>query len=427
MSVLASPLDRDQIDSIRRRFPRFAGRVPEEARFWSEEALEAYFDSNGQKKPKESARPQTETCALLSRMRLELAKRRIDEATFEYTALCRHLTQVREDWYRNARLASVAECSEIPRVRSLPAGALQPTVLEKQRDWYARFWNLEYFKRDCGNDTWNCRAQCPAFEGDSKSVDLLTMRTTIAEYVDFVRTIQRMDRKCDQDKSIAFPRLTLEGYTPFYGSMRKFFDECWTELGPKGLDDQTPKLVQYFAHVFGIEDWMGALSRFYRISLAATGSIWRLHVELAGAHVWFNQIEGRRLFFLFPPSESRKLYEESGGPMQETSGFATKISAVDLLAPSAKHHPLFAEAKAQVTVLYLGQTLVIPSGWWWYSISLDPSVTLWHPFWTKENKSQFPDSAWEYYNYTKMTPEFWSGLPHRLESLRELITEEIDE
>ena len=30
---------------------------------------------------------------------------------------------------------------------------------------------------------------------------------------------------------------------------------------------------------------------------------------------------------------------------------------VDLLAPSAKRHPLFAEAKCQVAVLYLGQTL----------------------------------------------------------------------
>jgi hypothetical protein len=32
-------------------------------------------------------------------------------------------------------------------------------------------------------------------------------------------------------------------------------------------------------------------------------------------------------------------------------------SQVDILAPSAKRHPLFAEAKCQVAVLYLGQTL----------------------------------------------------------------------
>lgn len=76
------------------------------------------------------------------------------------------------------------------------------------------------------------------------------------------------------------------------------------------------------------------------------------------------------------------------------------------MAPSAKRHPLFAEAKCQVAVLYLGQTLatwtrtfrakvlivirkdlmttcpkwsqVIPAGWWWYSVSLDPSVTQGH-------------------------------------------------
>ncbi len=93
-----------------------------------------------------------------------------------------------------------------------------------------------------------------------------------------------------EEKSIAFPRLTLDGYAPFFGVMRnpgvwilhsilpgfcvsnhwdnssatlkfwaldrigrqtsnclvllrprKFFDECWTKLGPEGLPDMTPR------------------------------------------------------------------------------------------------------------------------------------------------------------------------------------------
>jgi len=299
----------------------------------------------------------------------------------------------------------------------------EPVLLEKPRDWYARFWNLDYFKRDCGHDYWFCRPQFPAFDGDEAAIDKVVLHVSIAEYVEFARTLQRMDRKCDQEKGLAFPRLTLDGYAPFFGVMRKFFDECWTKLGPEGLPDMTPRLAQVFAHAFSLQDPMETLSRFYKVTLAATGSITRLHVEVAGAHTWFNQIEGRRAFFLFPPSESRKLYEETGGPMQETSGFATSISGVDILAPSAKRHPLFAEAKCQVAVLYLGQTLVIPSGWWWYSVSLDPSVTLWHQFWTEENKLRFPEVAWEYFNYQKMTPEFWTALPRKIEVLRESMAE----
>jgi len=425
MNLLALPLERDQIFSIKRRFPGFSGKVPEEAAFWSEADLEAYFGSNGQKRPRETSRPGTETCSLLSRVRLELAKRKIDEPTIEYAAFCRHLQSLREDWYRNVRLASVAECKEVQRLRGLEGIALEaPVLLEKQRDWYARFWNLEFFKRDCGHDYWFCRPQFPAFECDEAAIDQMTLHTNIADFVEFTRTVQRMDRKCDQEKSIAFPRLILDGYAPFFGVLRKFFDECWTKLGPDGLSDLTPRLAHAFAHAFDLQDPMETLSRFYKVTLAATGSITRLHVENAGAHLWFNQIEGRRVFFLFPPSESRKLYEETGGPMQETSGFATRVSGVDLFAPSAKRHPLFAEASCQVAVLYLGQTLVIPSGWWWYSVTLDPSVTLWHQFWTDENKSQFPEIAWEYFNYQKMTPEFWAALPRKIDRLREKLAEE---
>lgn len=86
MNLLALPLEREQIYSIKRRFPGFSGKVgpsltlkthkivlknvssfprllhdeatgliaimrgdqvPEEARFWSEDDLEAFFNSNG--------------------------------------------------------------------------------------------------------------------------------------------------------------------------------------------------------------------------------------------------------------------------------------------------------------------------------------------------------------------------------------------
>merc|ERR1711974_539519 len=109
-----------------------------------------------------------------------------------------------------------------------------------------------------------------------------------------------------------------------------------------------------------------------------------------GAHLWLTQIEGRRLFFLFSPQESSNLY----------AGVTTGESPVDVFFPSAKRHPRFAEARAQVVTLYLGQTLVIPAGWWWYSVALEPSVTLGHHFWNMENKVYFSQGLRENFDFS---------------------------
>jgi hypothetical protein len=47
-----------------------------------------------------------------------------------------------------------------------------------------------------------------------------------------------------------------------------------------------------------------------RLSLGAPGCISRLHVTNNGAHTWYTQIEGRRLFFLFAPQQTGNLNED---------------------------------------------------------------------------------------------------------------------
>ena len=47
-----------------------------------------------------------------------------------------------------------------------------------------------------------------------------------------------------------------------------------------------------------------------RLSLGAPGCISRLHVTNNGAHTWYTQIEGRRLFLLFAPQEASNLAED---------------------------------------------------------------------------------------------------------------------
>merc|ERR1719203_1400473 len=115
-------------------------------------------------------------------------------------------------------------------------------------------------------------------------------------------------------------------------------------------------------------DWMEHLARLYTVTIGAIGTTTRLRTENHGAHIWFFQTEGKRLFFLFPPQDAKNLYEETSGFVACAEGYAARTSPVDILYPNAKKHPLFAKANAQVAVLAPGEALVVPSGWWWYSV-----------------------------------------------------------
>jgi len=89
----------------------------------------------------------------------------------------------------------------------------------------------------------------------------------------------------------------------------------------------------------------------------------RLHAENHGAHAWFTQIEGQRLFFLFSPEQASKLYEERGGYVDPVEGFmmpyTTTASPIDPFFPSPKKHPRFCEAAAHVALIGEGKTLVV--------------------------------------------------------------------
>merc|ERR1712187_488486 len=92
--------------------------------------------------------------------------------------------------------------------------------------------------------------------------------------------------------------------------------------------------------------------------------------------------------FLFPWQEAQSLYGETGGGFLtgQDGVYTSSASPVDIFFPNAKQHPRFAGVKAQSAVLAAGEALVVPSGWWFSSVALEPSVTLQHPFWNLENR-----------------------------------------
>lgn len=75
---------------------------------------------------------------------------------------------------------------------------------------------------------------------------------------------------------------------------------------------RAPRLL---SSAFG-SDELESIARYYFVSLRATGTIDRLHAEPHGAHLWLNQVEGRRVFFLFPPQEAGNLYAGAPGTPQ---------------------------------------------------------------------------------------------------------------
>merc|ERR1712129_653360 len=77
-------------------------------------------------------------------------------------------------------------------------------------------------------------------------------------------------------------------------------------------------------------------------------------------------------------------------------------------------------------VLRPGDTLVVPSGWWHYSVSLEPSVTLHHPFWNLHNRASIVDECRASFEESRMPPELQQRAATTLAQLRETITDDDD-
>ncbi|CAE7356344.1 unnamed protein product, partial [Symbiodinium sp. CCMP2456] len=133
MSILGGPLLEDaDIEDLLKKYPRFKGALPPEAKLWTEYELETYLASNGQRKPSDLAKDGKDSsgrgpvnCELLTKTRLKLAKLKVEQATAEYTAYCRH----RQQRSNFCNLPSIASCSPAQRVREVPTPLVAPVTL----------------------------------------------------------------------------------------------------------------------------------------------------------------------------------------------------------------------------------------------------------------------------------------------------------
>ena len=94
-----------------------------------------------------------------------------------------------------------------------------------------------------------------------------------------------------------------------------------------------------------------------------------LHYDSPHSHTFIHQLQGRKLFMMFAPSDMRYVYPESGSRFQ-----VSQIPNVENV--SLDEFPLFRKATRIDTELGPGDTLFVPPGWWHTARMLAFSVTV---------------------------------------------------
>ena len=96
------------------------------------------------------------------------------------------------------------------------------------------------------------------------------------------------------------------------------------------------------------------------------GSKVAMHYDIDMSHVFLSQFEGRKRVWLFAPEQSRNLYHLP----------FTVASHIDIDTPNFTHFPALKNVQGYECILYPGETLYIPSGYWHYITYLDAGFSM---------------------------------------------------
>lgn len=119
------------------------------------------------------------------------------------------------------------------------------------------------------------------------------------------------------------------------------------------LFKHAPELVADFNYP-NIMD--GFIQDFPFMFFGGQGSVTAMHYDIDMSHVFLNQLHGRKRVVVFSPEQSPYLYHLP----------YSVASYVDINKPDYERFPALAKAKGWETILYPGETIFIPSGYWHY-------------------------------------------------------------
>eukprot|EP00435_Cladocopium_sp_Y103_P074988 s114_g52.t2 len=207
-------------------------------------------------------------------------------------------------------------------------------ITDVQREWRARgVWNLQWFKDHLGDKRQLLKWLGPVFTRQESLWEAPVYETSVKDYINYMEDLEKKDPDCEEHNAAQCPRLYLNGWPAFaqlpwlrgyvlpdgattaaasmQGSiedlnsllireseaLRESLLEGLTARGSYQLPDkeeQTQKLEN--------EDW-----DLTKIFMSPKGAITRLHYDNGGAHAWLSQVQGRKMFVCFAPSEKLRL------------------------------------------------------------------------------------------------------------------------
>jgi hypothetical protein len=211
----------------------------------------------------------------------------------------------------------------------------QPVIIQGDMDNWPGFnkWDLNFFKSVYGND----EVEVTNFpRNDALENGFNTTPRILADYIDSFDM-------CNWNDQIRPPYLT---------------DWHCLEQHPELLSDfHLPKYVNNWA-----ESWKFIQKYSYlAILIGPKNAVYNLHTDAFGTHAFIAQFLGRKEVLLFPPNQTKNLYN----------------GKVDPNLPDYSKYPLFDDIQgAQKAILEPGEIIFIPSMWWHQVTSLTHAISL---------------------------------------------------
>eukprot|EP00933_Yihiella_yeosuensis_P041203 TRINITY_DN35625_c0_g1_i1.p1 TRINITY_DN35625_c0_g1~~TRINITY_DN35625_c0_g1_i1.p1 ORF type:complete len:376 (+),score=52.69 TRINITY_DN35625_c0_g1_i1:835-1962(+) len=367
-------------------------------------------------------REATRASRFLGEARMSLAEAKISKALPEFASLCQHIVSTCGDLWK----LPVSEITPIARTKKAPALLKAPVCVEAQRGWKAKRWGMSFWGYECSEVPVKAYRRYPPSSMEVSPIRH-PLETSLGEYTKYVGVIRDMDPQCLEANTLAYPRFIVGGFSPWPYSSKanKLWEQDFSSdrklWAPPGLKDLTSEWLKKCCPDLDV-NYFDTLRALDQLQFGAPGSLTRLHVENNSAHVWLAQIQGRRMFILFPPQDRANLYAEQSDPDPESEE-RSLTSPVDVFRPSQKHSR-FQDSRAHAVLLEPGETLIVPSGWWHCSVALEPFTTLTRRFWNRSNRVGLCDEVAFRAEQKEMTPEIQSRIASRLPRLREWLHQE---
>lgn len=269
---------------------------------------------------------------------------------------------------RKIRRVSCVDPDEVMR-RHLVEGEGEPLVVrDAQTKWFPKGrWSLETLARDYGSEEVFVNDVAPFCEWDEPP--MRTRKVTVAEYAAYAR-----GEACGlaNEASGTNRRWYLNSWEPFsrHADMLAAWDyPYFVEDLITHTNATNPKLVDYSKLFVGVP-----------------GCTTRLHFDAQQTHAWLAQVQGRKHFVLFAPSDGPKLRLHA---WEAADGDGLRRALDPARPPDRNLYPHVYDAVPFVTILEPGEILLVPRGWWHYARCLDVCVTIMRNFANAANREQF--------------------------------------